>query len=153
MGRRSRKRTGSRVPPDGPPRLSAPTRRARLDEAPPAPWAPVPLTEILIFLGLVVLGFALLGGLDGRGALLATGLGLVTVATLELSLREHLAGYRSHSALLGGLAAILVTAPIAIAVRPAKGVVVIVAAAVFLLSLQLFREIFRRSSGGSSWRA
>ena len=102
----------------------------------------------------MVLGFALAGRRRAaRPALLATGLGLVTLATLELSLREHLAGYRSHSALLGGLAAIIVAAPLAFVVRPAKAVVLIVAAVVFALAVQVFRELFRRRSGGMGWRA
>lgn len=166
MGRRSRKRTGAPIAPpvgdtahpvvaDDSARQQArsPTRRARLDEAPPPPWAPVPLTEILILLGLVALVFALLGGDGARPALLATGLGLVTIATLELSLREHLAGYRSHSALLAGLAAVLVAAPLALWVRPAKAVVLIAGAVVFALAVQVFRELFRRRSGGMGWRA
>ncbi len=154
MGSRSRKRTGARAPLDAPPRLPVTSaRRARLDDAPQPPWAPFPLTEILILLGLVALAFALLGSASGRGPLLAVGLGSVTVATLELSLREHLAGYRSHSALLGGLAAIFVTFPLVIIARPAKGVVLIVGAVVLLLAVQLFREIFRRRSGGLSWRS
>jgi hypothetical protein len=166
MGRRSRKRGGTSADPQRRPaapaeaglseasaRPAAPvSRRARLDEAPAPPWAPVPLTEILILLGLVALGFALLG--DGTNTtLLAIGLVLVTLATLELALREHLAGYRSHSALLAGLAAILVAAPLALFARPAKAVVLIAAAVVFALGVQIFREIFRRRSGGMGWRA
>lgn len=164
MGRRSRKRTGAPSaapvrdaahPPvaDDAQRQRPATRRARLDEAPAPPWAPVPLTEIMILLGLVALAFALLGGDGARPALLATGLILVTVATLELSLREHLAGYRSHSALLAGLVAVLVAAPVALWVRPAKAVVLVVGATVFALGVQIFRELFRRRSGGMGWRA
>lgn len=132
---------------------AAPARRARLGEAPQPPWAPVPLTEILILLGLITLGVAILGGSDGRGTLLGLGLSLVTVSTLELALREHLAGYRSHSALLGGLAAILVAAALAVLVKPDKAFVIIAAALAFLLSTQLARSVFRRRSGGASWRA
>ena len=75
------------------------------------------------------------------------------LATGELALREHLAGYRSHSALLAGLAALVVAVPLAAFVRPPKAVVIVVAAVVFLLALQALRELFRRRSGGASWRA
>lgn len=115
-------------------------------------WAPFPLTEICIFVGLVVLVVALIGG-GARAPLLVFGLGVLTIATLELTLREHLAGYRSHSALLAGLSAVLIAAPLAVLARPPRGVVMIAAAAAFLLALQLFREVFRRRSGGMSWRA
>lgn len=129
------------------------SRRARLDEAPPPPWAPVPLTEVLILVGLVVLGVALVGGGGSRPALIAFGLSAVAIATLELSLREHLTGYRSHSALLAGIAAVLVCAPVVLITKPPKAVVLLVAAVVFMLTLQLLRELFRRRSGGMSWRA
>ncbi len=47
-------------------------------------------------IGLFAVGFA-----TGAPALLATGIGVLTVVVAELSLREHLAGFRSHSLLLG----------------------------------------------------
>ena len=172
MGRRSRKRSGAgtpRVAADlsadtarpraGDPSAAAPvrrrptSRRARLDEAPQPPWAPFPLTEVCILIGLVVLVIAIAGGGSARGELIVFSLSVVTLATLELTLREHLAGYRSHSALLAGLAAMAVAAPLAAFARPAKAVVLIVAAVVFLLALQLMREVFRRRTGGMSWRA
>ena len=74
------------------------------------------------------------------------------MATLT-TIREHLAGYRSHSALLAAIGAMAVAVPLAAFVRPDKGVVLIVAAVVFLLVFQLMRELFRRRSGGMSWRA
>ncbi|HVP03142.1 MAG TPA: hypothetical protein VMT10_11275 [Solirubrobacteraceae bacterium] len=171
MGRRSRKRAGGpaqhagRIRPEAPgessevatrapePHARPRARKAPLEEAPKPPWAPVPLTEICIFVGLVVLGVAILRGGGSRGVLLAFGLALVMVATLELALREHLAGYRSHSALLAGLCAMLAAVPLAIIVRPAKAVDVIVAAVVFLAAFLAFRDLFRRRAGGMSWRA
>lgn len=163
MGRRSRKRGVLSDPIDGPvapPRAPAtprppardPGHRARLDEAPRPPWHPVPLTELCILVGMIVLAAAFLGG--GPTALLVGfGLVLVVAATGELALREHLAGYRSHSALVAGLAAIAVAAPLAALVRPPKAVVLGVAAVVFLVALQVMRDLFRRRSGGASWRA
>lgn len=168
MGRRSRKRGVLSAPIDAPappereahepvpaPRrrtVSDPGRRARLDEAPRPPWHPVPLTELSILVGMIVLAAAFLGG--GPTALLVGfGLILVVLATGELALREHLAGYRSHSALLAGLGAILVAAPLAALVRPPKAVVILIAAVVFLIAMQLFRDLFRRRSGGVTWRA
>lgn len=169
MGRRSRKRGGapaSRAEPGAHAAASgqappAPrtelherprSRRAPLEEAPKAPWAPVPLTEICIFLGLVVLGFAVLGG-GSRGIMLAFGLALVTLATLELSLREHLAGFRSHSALLAGICAMVVAVPVAVFAGLSKALVLVIAAVVFFAAFQLLRDAFRRRAGGMSWRA
>ncbi|HUR84334.1 MAG TPA: hypothetical protein VMY78_03245 [Solirubrobacteraceae bacterium] len=68
---------------------------------PDAIWAPFPLTEIgmAVGIGLFLAGFASGGS---RGAwLLTIGVGVLAVVTLELCLREHFAGFRSHSLLLG----------------------------------------------------
>ena len=154
MGRRSRRRGEEPAPPQAPARERSlrTTRRAHLDEAPRSPWHPVPLTELCILVGMVLLGAALLGG-GPQGLLVGFGLVLVVLATGELALREHLAGYRSHSSLLAGLAAIGTAAPLAALLQPPKSVVMAAAVIVFLLVLQLARELFRRRSGGMSWRA
>src|SRR3954451_21257489 len=113
MGKRSRKRS---LPPaaeraaasePAPPVIERPapippTRKARLDEAPKAPWSPFPLVELCILLGLVLVVWGFVGGGGRRRAPLRFGLALVSLAALELSIREHFAGYRSHSTLLAG---------------------------------------------------
>ena len=109
----------------------------------------MPLTELSILVGMIVLAVAFLGG-GPRVVLVAFGLILVALATGELALREHLSGYRSHSALL---AALVVAVPLAAFARPPKAVVIVLTAVVFLVTLQALREIFRRRSGGASWRA
>lgn len=167
MGRRSRKRGGFPASQDGVGRAERPAapapgprgptgpvrRRARLDEAPKPPWAPVPLTEGTILVGLVVLIVGMVGGRSNRALLIGFGLALVTVATVELSLREHLAGYRSHSSMLAGCAALVVAVPIVLLVPgAAKAVVLVAGAAVYLLVFQFLRDLFRRRSGGMSWR-
>lgn len=159
MGRRSRKRGGFST--HEVPNVVAPgevherprQRKASPAEAPQAPWAPVPLTEICMFFGLVLLGVALIGGGGSRGLMLGFGLTLVTLATLELSLREHLAGFRSHSALLAGICAIAVTVPVALLLTPAKFVVLGIAAVVFFVALMVLRNVFRHRAGGMTWRA
>ena len=161
MGRRSRKRGVITAPVErarpeegerAPARRRDPGHRARLDDAPRPPWHPVPLTELSILVGMIVLAVAFLGG-GPRVVLVAFGLILVGLATGELALREHLTGYRSHSALLAAIAALVVAVPLAAFVRPPKAVVIVLVAVVFLLTLQALRELFRRRSGGASWRA
>src|SRR3954463_14591925 len=118
MGRRSRKRPApppaerheaAPVAPRAP--VPSPRRRARLDEAPKPPWAPFPLVELAILVGLVLFVMGFFAGGDRARVLLLAGLGLITLATLELSVREHFAGYRSHSSLLSGALAVGVLAP------------------------------------------
>ena len=159
MGRRSRKRSGQPGTPPGedlagddPPRAPwRATRRARLDEAPRPPWAPVPLTEICILGGGVLLVVGLVSG--PRGLLVGFGLALVFIATVELTLREHLAGYRSHSLLLGGCAAGATLGVLALATALPRAVLVAVAAIVFALVVTVMRKIFSSRAGGMSWRA
>ena len=76
------------------------------EERPKAPWAPFPLIELVVLVALVLLvgGFVVRGH---RGTLMiGAGLVLGTLAGLELSIREHLTGYRSHTALLAGAVAL-----------------------------------------------
>jgi hypothetical protein len=120
---RRRARTGAGAPAAA---ATAPAERARRSEEPAAPrhpsrlevrdgiprpdaiWAPFPLTEIGMAVGIVVFlaGFATGGA---RGAwLLAIGIVMLAVVVAELCLREHFAGFRSHSLLLGLLAVTVV---------------------------------------------
>jgi hypothetical protein len=169
MGRRSRKRATTDVRPPAardasapaaprapaqrapaPPR--APTWRARMDEAPKAVWSPFPLTELCILLSLVLITIGFLAGGDRRGVLLAGGFALVTLAAGELAVREHFAGYRSHSGLLAGICAILAALPVWL--LPISQIVVLaVGVAVFFLAFVQLRRAFVRHSGGVGFRA
>lgn len=157
MGRRSRKRPRGHEPPPPPAHAQAPsrrprTRRARLDEAPRAPWHPVPLSELCILLGLICLGVALFGG-GRRGVLLALGIVLVGLGSLEVALREHLAGYRSHSALLALAAALATVVPVAIATGMPRGLAAAVLVGIGAGAFAALRALFRRRSGGFGFRA
>src|SRR5436309_6315732 len=104
MGKRSRKRPiapgqprEARVPAPPPKPVPSVSRRARLDEAPQAPWSPFPLVELCILGGLVLM---IVGFVRKDALFVVCGIALVGVASLELTIREHFAGYRSHSSLL-----------------------------------------------------
>ncbi len=82
-------------------RHGAPRRAANGDPRarPQAPWHPLPLSELLILVGAVAAIIAFTRKpLDP--ALLIVGLAAVAVGTLEVTLREHLGGFRSHTLLL-----------------------------------------------------
>ena len=162
MGRRSRKRPGraARVPVAPPAAAEPPasprarTRRARPDEAPRTPWHPVPLSELCILAGLVCLVVAFAGGGGARrGVLLAFGFALVAVAALEVALREHLAGYRSHSALLALAGAMAVVVPVALATGMARPLAGALVAGLFAAGFLGLRALFSRRSGGFGFRA
>src|SRR6202008_4810411 len=75
----------------------------RVDERPPAPWGSFPLAELTVLAGIV----ALVVGLVSANPT-AIGVGVV-LAGLGVSVREHFAGYRSHTTLLAGTVFVLVT--------------------------------------------
>src|SRR5919109_2326569 len=107
MGRRSRKRGEStRAERDAARRERgvSPRPRRPTSERPPAPWGSFPLSELVILLGLVLILWGAARGSGGEEMLVA-GLVIASLGGGELALREHLAGYRSHSSLLAGVAA------------------------------------------------
>src|SRR3954467_298685 len=84
----------------------SPRRRSRpgktsFEDRPPAPWGKFPLVEIVVLIALVLLVGSFFVDSSRRGPMLLGGLALGSLAGLELSIREHFGGFRSHSALLG----------------------------------------------------
>jgi hypothetical protein len=161
MGRRSRKRsTGTapdaRTPAPGPPRppVRTPSRRARREEAPPAPWGSFPLVELCILIGLVVLVVGFFSGGKRGESLVLAGLALVSLASLELAIREHFAGYRSHSSLLAMAAAFGVGALLWVTgLVDSRPVVLVVAAVTAMAAFFALRTAFARRAGGLTFRA
>ena len=123
-----------------------------MTEAPKAPWSPFPLVElcVLIAIVLIVLGFVSDG--PRRGALLACGIALASLAGLELAIREHFAGFRSHSALLAGATAVIVVVPLYF--LTALPQIVLLAAGVLLYTLGFvaLRRVFQARTGGIGFR-
>jgi hypothetical protein len=154
MGRRSRARRAAQPPPEAP-SAQAPARGpARLTgERPKAPWHPVPLVELSVFVGLVliVVGFVTGVRTDGGRLALLCGLVLASLGGLDTALREHFAGFRSHSSLLAGLPGVLVAGGLFFGRAPwaavAGGAVL-----TFAVAFWWFRAAFRRRSGGLSFR-
>jgi hypothetical protein len=75
-----------------------------LGERPQAPWHPVPLSELLILVGIIGAVVAWGRGVShgGTGLLIAS-IACVAIGTIEVTLREHLSGYRSHAVMLSVL--------------------------------------------------
>jgi hypothetical protein len=163
LGRRSRKRIASASPSERddltapPPRPSAPAPaprrrgRPRLDEAPPAPWGSFPLVELCVLIALVlgILGLIIWGH---RGqVMLACAAALGSLAGLEISIREHFAGYRSHTSVLAGAVCVAVLAILFFARAP-QYLMLVLGAVAFGATFWVMRGIFRRRSGGLSFR-
>jgi hypothetical protein len=133
------------------PSPQAAPRRPDRPERPPAPWGSFPLVEIVILvaLALLLIGF-FISGTRGTVMILA-GVSLASLAGLELVLREHFAGYRSHTSVLAGsLAVVVLGVGFWFAWPPAIQIGAGVAA--FAAGFYLFRELFKRRSGGLGFR-
>ena len=100
---------------------------------------------MLAAIGLGVAGF-IVGGRTG-GVLLLGGFLIGSVAGLEVALREHLGGYRSHTVLLASSAAVAVMAALVVA-GAGRELLVPVAIAVFVAAFAGLRALFKRRSGG-----
>jgi hypothetical protein len=153
MGRRTRKRAlTTRAERDAARREPAVARRSP-SKRPAAPWGNFPLSELVILIGIVVIFWGLFSGADDGNERIAGGLVLASLGGGELALREHLAGFRSHSALLAGVAAFVAVTAVGIGLGPVKvWVLLIVGLAVFGGTFYAMRELFKRRSGGVAFR-
>src|SRR5687768_1492098 len=155
MGRRSRKRgETTRAERDAARRKpEVARRRPGRAKRPPAPWGRFPLSELVILAGIVVIFWGLFSGGDGGNERVGAGLVMASLGGGELALREHLAGYRSHSSLLAGVAAFVAVTAVAIGLGPVKvWVLLILGVAVFGGTFYAMRELFKRRSGGLGFR-
>jgi hypothetical protein len=160
MGSRSRRRTRQQAPAaqrtSQPARLAdvrprAPIRferRAHRATRPLGPWGRFPITEITIACGIVIMGLAFSRGDGPRSPHMVAGAGVCAAGALELTVREHIAGYRSHTLLLSflpvvtfqgllnltGVASVLQAAAIAVDF------------ACFAVLFQVWQAIYRRAS-------
>ena len=124
-----------------------------MEDRPPAPWGNFPLVELVVLLGIVLMVWGLLGWKGGGEIRFGAGIALASLGGLELSLREHLAGFRSHTTLLSGVAAFLtVTAIVLVAGSGRLWMLAAAALIVFAGSFFGLRELFKRRSGGLGFR-
>src|SRR5918996_2250335 len=153
MGRRSRKRAPATRAERDAARRAPPVARRPASQRPRAPWGSFPLSELVILGGIVVIFWGMFSGGDQGNERIAGGLVLASLGGGELALREHLAGFRSHSALLAGVAAFVIVTGVAVALGPVKvWVLILLGAAVFALTFYAMREVFKRRSGGLGFR-
>ncbi len=126
------------------------SRKAKIDERPPAPWGPFPLAELVVLAGIVMLVIGLIGQIPT-----AIGVGVVLggLGGLEVSVREHFAGYRSHTTLLAGTVFVLVVGGLFYLGGLILAICLAVGAAAFLAAFLALRRAFQRASGGLSFRA
>ena len=97
-------------------------RVASPDDRPPAPWGSAPLAELVI-----------LGG-------------------MEVAIREHFAGYRSHTTLLAGAVFVFTVGGLFYLADQILAVSLGVGTVAFAIAFFLARRAFQRASGGLGFR-
>jgi Flp pilus assembly protein TadB len=77
-------------------------RLGREGDRPDSPFGGLPISEVAILIGFAGL---VVGFIEGGGPPLIVGLIVVGLGTMEITAREHFAGYRSHTFLLAAIPA------------------------------------------------
>jgi hypothetical protein len=144
--------SAAKATPSAPAGTRSRQRRAQREaalERPQAPWHPLPLSELVILVGMIAVIIGASRGESGL-TLIVIGLAAVLIGTLDFTIREHFTGYRSHAALLAALPTALLHGLLAIAMlalgAPSPSWVVvplIVDVPVFLVLYRFFRGRFR----------
>jgi hypothetical protein len=75
----------------------------REGERPPSPFGGLPISELAILAGFIS---ALIGVIKGGGPALIVGVVVCALGVIEVTAREHFAGYRSHTTLLAAMPAV-----------------------------------------------
>lgn len=147
-----RERPAPTAPPE-PPLTTAARRssRDRRDAAPKPPWGSFPLVELCALAAIVLFVWGILTGGRGGATLIMGAMLLGSVAGLEVAIREHFGGYRSHTLVLSGVLGFAILA-ILYVIGAGRTLLIAGAAAGLLVGVPTFRQLFKRKSGGVGMR-
>lgn len=123
---------------------------SRGDDRPPAPWGSFPLAELTVLAGIIAL---VVGVVTQSPTAIGVGVVLAALGGLEVSLREHLAGYRSHTTLLAGTVFVVVTGGLFYLAGLVLAMCLAAGALAFAASFYALRRAFQKASGGLSFKA
>jgi hypothetical protein len=143
--------TKARAPrsPDAPSargRVRASPAAPTYGERPRAPWHPLPLSELLILAGAVgaAVGFVKVGhGLSSGGPALLAGIGAVALGTIEVTLREHRSGYRSHTVMLAFMVVLVFHSAVVLGLSAVTTVPRLLEVGLFAVDVALFAFLFK----------
>ena len=154
--KRKQRRKGPRPAPPAPKRRQAvaaaepkPAARRSPDDRPPAPWGKAPLAELTILAGIVSLVYGIAGS---HTTAIGLGVALAGLGGMEVAIREHFAGYRSHTTLLAGAVFVFTVGGVYYLAHEILAVSLAIGAVAFLIAFYLARRAFQRASGGLSYR-
>jgi lysylphosphatidylglycerol synthetase-like protein (DUF2156 family) len=123
--------------------------RPNPDQRPPAPWGKAPLAELAILAGIICLGIGIVGS---HFTVIGLGVALAGIGGMEVAIREHFAGFRSHTTLLAGFVFVVVVGGLFYAAGLVLAYALPIGAVCFLAAFYLARRAFQRASGGLSFR-
>jgi uncharacterized integral membrane protein len=103
----------------------------------------------VIFAGIVCL---VVGFVGQHETLIGVGVVLAGLGGLEVAVREHFAGYRSHTSLLAGAVFVLTVGLVYYVADQILAVALGIGAVAFAAAFYLARRAFQRASGGLSFR-
>jgi hypothetical protein len=106
----------------------------------------------VIFIGVVLLAVGFFVPPPQGFVMIAVGLGLASLAGLELSIREHYSAYRSHTLLLSSAVGVPVFGVLFVGTKLNPAVCVAAGLLAFGGAAWLFASAFRRRSGGALYR-
>jgi hypothetical protein len=138
--RRQTRRAPARLTATG----NAPATRTlgTVGERPPGIFGGLPISEFAILAGLIAL---VVGGIKRGGSAIDVGIVLMALGVTEVTAREHLSGYRSHTTLLAFMPAVIVEAIYALVIGAPNQRILLLAPVipVFGISYWLLRRHFR----------
>lgn len=109
----------------------------------------MPLAELVILAGIVSLVVGLLGQ---HPTAIGLGVALAGLGGMEVAIREHFAGYRSHSSLMAGAVFVFTVGGLFYVAHEVLAVALPIGAVAFVVTFFLARRAFQRASGGLSYR-
>ncbi len=113
----------------------------REGERPPSPFGDLPISELAILAGFIAV---VVGVTQNGGPALIAGVIVCALGVVEVTAREHFAGYRSHTALLSALPAVGIEAIIVAVFGEPKqrALLLVVVVPVFVVLFWLLRRKF-----------
>jgi hypothetical protein len=113
-----------------------------LGERPKGLFGDLPISETAILIGIVGI---VVGIVDSGGPALLAGVGICALAVLEVTVREHFSGFRSHSTLLAAVPSLIIETLIVsfIGVPSVPLLLFLPVIPVFALSFYLLRRAFQ----------
>ncbi|MBK5232662.1 MAG: hypothetical protein JJE13_06740 [Thermoleophilia bacterium] len=105
--------------------------------------------ELAVLAGLILI---VVGAITGNPTQLAIGLALGSLGGLELSVREHFAGFRSHTTLLAGVVFVLATGLSYFVALLVLWKCLVIGFSLGGLAWGYLRRVFEKKSGGLSYK-